>query len=226
MSDQSHLYFQQINSLSFPFNRKDILQYFTCLTFKPNEKIFEYGDYCNKLFIVESGRVKIGSYTEEGRLIIRSIIFKNETFGELGITEGGVKKEFAQAIDLVKVNAIDIPTLKNVIKLKPELNLFIINSMSKRIRTAEIFTRSLFLKSSRTRVIEFIYNLAKKEGQRIGYEIVVRGFLLHRDIGDMTASSRQTVTTTLNELKKKNILTFDRKRLLIRNMDALIAEAV
>ena len=73
--------------------------------------------------------------------------------------------------------------------------------------------------------VEFLENLAKKKGQRIGYEMLVRKFLTHQEIANLTATSRQTVTTVLNELRTKNILTFNRQRLLIRDMELLRTEA-
>jgi CRP/FNR family transcriptional regulator, cyclic AMP receptor protein len=48
--------------------------------------------------------------------------------------------------------------------------------------------------------------------------------MTHQEIANLTATSRQTVTTILNELRNHNILTFDRKRMLIRDMDRLKSE--
>jgi CRP-like cAMP-binding protein len=67
-------------------------------------------------------------------------------------------------------------------------------------------------------------NLADKKGQRVGYEMLVRKFMTHQEIANLTATSRQTVTTVLNELRNKNILTFNRRRLLIRDMSNLESE--
>lgn len=63
--------------------------------------------------------------------------------------------------------------------------------------------------------------MIEKKGQRIGYEWVVRNFITHQEIANLTATSRQSVTTLLNELRNDGILTFDRKRLLIRDFDRL-----
>ena len=49
--------------------------------------------------------------------------------------------------------------------------------------------------------------------------------MTHQEIANLTATSRQTVTTVLNELRNKNILTFNRRRLLIRDMGELAKEA-
>jgi len=48
--------------------------------------------------------------------------------------------------------------------------------------------------------------------------------MTHQEIANLTATSRQTVTTVLNDLRNKNILTFNRSRLLIRDLDRLWGE--
>lgn len=45
-----------------------------------------------------------------------------------------------------------------------------------------------------------------------------------QEVANMTATSRQTVTTTLNDLRAKKLLAFNRSRLLVRDMDKLQAE--
>ena len=44
------------------------------------------------------------------------------------------------------------------------------------------------------------------------------------EIANLTATSRQTVTTTLNDLRYKKLLTFNRSRLLVRDLEKLEME--
>ena len=81
---------------------------------------------------------------------------------------------------------------------------------------------SLVFKDSRTRIVEFLRDWADEKGKKIGYETMMKNYLTHKDIASLTGTSRQTVTTILNELKDKNIINFDRRRILIRDMDKLI----
>lgn len=97
--------------------------------------------------------------------------------------------------------------------------------MGSRMLEMENRLESLVFKDSRTRIIEYLHELGNKKGQRVGYETLVRKFMTHQEIANLTATSRQTVTTVLNELRNKNVITFNRRRLLIRDMDQLKAEA-
>jgi len=45
--------------------------------------------------------------------------------------------------------------------------------------------------------------------------------LTQQDIANLVGASRQTVTAVLNELKKSNLIYFNRNTILIRDMDKL-----
>lgn len=47
--------------------------------------------------------------------------------------------------------------------------------------------------------------------------------MTHQEMADLTSTSRQTVTTTISELRSKNLLIINRKRMLIRDMENLAA---
>ena len=114
--------------------------------------------------------------------------------------------------------------IKSMMRDRNGLSLFLMKIMGSRMLEMEQRLESLVFKDSRSRIIEFLRNLAEQKGRRIGYEREVRKFFTHQEIANLTATSRQTVTTVLNELRNKNILTFNRRRMLVRDMDLLTAE--
>jgi len=69
--------------------------------------------------------------------------------------------------------------------------------------------------------VDFLKELAEENGEQVGTEIMVKHHLTHQDIANLTASSRQTVTTVLNELRSKNLIYFERKKFLIRSLEEL-----
>ena len=135
------------------------------------------------------------------------------------------RRDFAQAMEKTVVCIVPVDIMKSMMRNHSPLNLFIMKMMGSRMLEMEQRLESLVFKDSRSRIIEFILQLVEKRGQRVGYEMLVRKFLTHQEIANLTATSRQTVTTVLNELRNKNILTFNRKRLLVRDMALLAQEA-
>ena len=195
------------------------------------QRIFKKGDYIylpeelsDKIFFLISGRVKIGNYADSGKEITKAILTQGEVFGELSLVGEEKRRDFALAMEDTEACVITVTEMKGLLKDHSSLNLFFMKIMGSRVLEMEKRLESLVFKDSRTRIVEFLKDLATKKGQRVGYEMLVRRFMTHQEIANLTATSRQTVTTVLNELRNKNILTFNRRRLLIRDMEKLGAE--
>lgn len=192
--------------------------------FKKGEYIYLPEEHSNRIYFLTEGRVKIGTYGEGGKEITKSILSPGEVFGELSLIGEKVRRDFAYAMEATEVCVLSTDDMKTLMREHNALGLFIMKIMGSRMLTMERRLESLVFKDSRTRIIEFLYELGVSKGQRVGYEMLVRKFMTHQEIANLTATSRQTVTTVLNELRNKNLLTFNRRRLLIRDMDALKKE--
>jgi len=195
-------------------------------TFKKGEFIYIPEEQADHIYLLSDGRVKIGAYGDGGKEITKAILNTGEVFGELSLIGALKRRDFAYAMESTTLCVITVDEMKSLMREYSSLQLFIMKVMGNRVLEMEQRLESLVFRDSRTRIVEYLLNLAKKNGQRVGYEIVVRRFLTHQEIANLTATSRQTVTTVLNELRTKNIITFNRKRLLVRDIDALGKEAI
>ncbi len=196
-----------------------------------NHKSYKKGDYiyltdehADKLYFISEGRVKIGNYGDSGKEITKAILTPGEVFGELSLIGEDKRRDFAIAMEETTACVMGVDDMKNMMREHSSLSLFMMKILGSRVLDMEQRLESLVFKDSRSRIVEFLKNLAAKKGQRVGYEMLVRRFMTHQEIANLTATSRQTVTTVLNELRSKNIITFNRRRLLIRDMDLLAAE--
>jgi CRP-like cAMP-binding protein len=192
--------------------------------FKKGEFIYFPNDASDKIYFIDEGRVKIGTYSDDGKEIIKAILQRGEVFGELAIVGEERRQNFAQAMDDVLLCERSVEESKALMMLEKDFSLHITKLIGEKLIRTERRLESLIFKDARTRIVEFLYDLAKDRGERVGYEVVVRNFFTHKEIANLTGTSRQTVTTVLNELRDENKIYFDRKRLLVRDMDKLIAE--
>lgn len=189
--------------------------------FKKNEYIFKQDQVADKLYFITRGRIKIGTKNHDSRSVTKAILGPGEIFGEKTIIGEEQHRDFAQAIEEAEICTISRAEMKSLFVEHNKLYYYIMKLIGSRALEMEKRLESLIFKDSRSRIIEFLLNLVEKKGQRVGYEWVVRKFITHQEIANLTATSRQTVTSVLNELKTVNILTFDRKRLLIRDLEKL-----
>ena len=194
-------------------------------TFQKGEYIFMQGDEAQNVYFIKSGKVKTGTYGPTGKEITKNIVESNEVFGELSLINKKPRlTDFAVATEKTTAHAIPINRLRFMMQSNPFLMLFIMETIGKRKHEMERRLESLYFKDSRTRIIEFLYNLSNDTGERVGFETVIRKGMTHQEIANLTATSRQTVTTVLNELRSRNVIAFNRRRFLIRDMDILQKE--
>lgn len=194
-------------------------------TYDRGEYIYLPEEHADKIFFLTEGRVKIGTYGENGKEITKAILNTGEVFGERSLIGEDKRRDFAYAMEPTTLCVLTVEDMKMLMRDHSGLSLFLMKIMGSRMLEMEQRLESLVFKDSRSRVVEFLMELANKKGTRVGYEMLVRKFLTHQEIANLTATSRQTVTTVLNELRNKNIITFNRKRLLIRDMELLKKEA-
>lgn len=225
MSDQTHMwYFENVDlfNLLCPHKIEGMEDQHPMTKFKKNEFVYFPDDSSSYIYMIAEGRIKIGSYIEDGKESVKAILSKGEIFGELALTGEDKRQNFAQAMDS---GTIVCPmTLKDMQKLMANnqpISFKIMKLIGLRLRKTERRLESLVFKDARTRIMEFLRDEANERGEKIGFETMIPNHFTHKDIAALTGTSRQTVTTILNELREKNIINFDRRKILIRDMELL-----
>ena len=190
--------------------------------FWKNEYIYFPNQSADNIYLVADGRVKIGSFTDDGNEVVKGVLSKGDIFGELALTGEEKRSDYAQAMDdSTSICTMNIKELQMLMLDNKLLSLKIYKIIGLRFRKLERRIESMVFKDARTRVVEFIRDLAEEKGKKVGFEIMVRNHFTHKDIASLTGTSRQTVTTVLNQLKDENIINFNRRQFLIRDMSNL-----
>jgi len=172
--------------------------------------------------MVSHGRVKIGTFTKDGKEIVKAILSKGEIFGELALTGEGKREDFAVSLDEgTRVCPMTVDNLQDLMKDDQVLSFKILKIIGFRLKKMERKIESLAFKDARTRIVDFLRETAEERGQKVVFEVMIKNHLTHKDISSLTGTSRQTVTTVMNELRDDNIINFDRRRILIRDMEKL-----
>ena len=187
-----------------------------------NEILYREGNVSDRMYIVLEGRVKIGTYRDESKVVLKNLIHKGEIFGEGAVFGESRRRDFSAAMDdTVRVLELKASDVNQIMRTHPDVSFKITTQIAQKLHSAERRLEALTFKNSRTRIIEFLKDTARKQGRKVGYETLLRPFLTHQDIGNLTTTSRQTVSSVLNELKGSNMIYYDRHRLLIRDLSVL-----
>ncbi len=221
---QALWYFESVNlyNILCPHKVKPMGDTHEFRKFKRDQVIYRPNEPSQYIYMIAEGRIKIGHYLEDGKEVVKAILTKGEIFGELALAGEEKRTDFAQAMDEgTSICPMNIEELKALMWEDKELSFRLLKLVGLRLIRMERKLELLVFKDARTRIIEFLKDAASWKGKKVGFETMIPTKLTHKDIAALTGTSRQTVTTILNELKEKNLIYFDRKKILIRDIEKL-----
>jgi CRP-like cAMP-binding protein len=175
------------------------------------------------IYFLKEGHVRLFRLHEDGREVILDILGPGEIFGELSLTDEGMGQDFASALDKAIICTVRKSDFEQMLLHNPEMNLRLTRWFGLRLRKFEEKINDLAFKDVAKRIIGFVARYAGDFGKMKSGIVTVKSLLSHQDIAYLTASSRQTVTTTLNDLRERGIISFDRKQLRVLDMEKLKA---
>jgi len=177
----------------------------------------------NKLYFVKEGYIKIGYIDDQGNEHIKEIIQKGELFGQFTLERNNLQGEFAQAYrNRVSLCAFTIDDFERLLKQRPDLALRYSKQVGAKLRQIENRLLHLLNKDVKTRLLHFLWQLVQQKlVENTAEGICIPNYLTHEDIASMIGSSRQTVTTMINDLENEKILSFDRRQICFLDVKKL-----
>jgi len=177
----------------------------------------------NKVYFVKEGTIKIGYIDDDGNEKVKEIIRKGELFGQFSLERDNLHGEFAQAYkDNVSICAFTIDDFERLLKNRPDLALKYSKQVGAKLRNIENRLVNLLNKDVKTRLIHFLWQLVEQnlvENTAEGF--CMPNYLTHEDIAGLIGSSRQTVTTMINELETEGILSYNRQEICFLDVKKL-----
>jgi len=185
--------------------------------------IFMPDELAEHVYILVSGRVKIGTFAAtDGREVLKDILGSGALFGDLALAGENKRSEFAQSLyEEVQYLAIRVEDFQRAMQSNQRLIFACMRHLSMRLQKVEERLTKLVVKDARERIIEFITETANKDGRRVGFETMVKHQFTQQDIASLTGTSRQTVTSVFNDLRRLNLIYFNRNTILIRDLEKL-----
>jgi len=163
--------------------------------------LYKMNETSDQLFILKEGIIKISTFTNDSREVIKAVIHSTMTFNTHSVnSQNNVLREDAQSMDRACVlYAVHSSVVRELLRRNFRFAMDLITMQSNLIKKTEARLESLILEDARTRVINFLKENADKFGKRVGIdEMLIRHSFTQQDIANFTGTSRQTVTTILN----------------------------
>ena len=218
-------YFNDFNMLKV-LSEEEKMQMSHMVTDKATSKkevIHFSDDSANNIYFLKKGKVKISKYSNDDKEMILSVLGPGEIFGETGVMGAESYGTVAEVMEDAIVCSLSINQLNQMLEKNPAFNFSVTKLIGLRYMKVQSRLESLVFKTAPERIRGFIKEMADEHGKTLanGIEIEVKLKLKHEDIAKLTATTRQSVTTELNNLEKEGVILYDRKRILIKDYKAL-----
>ncbi|MEE9166698.1 MAG: Crp/Fnr family transcriptional regulator [Candidatus Neomarinimicrobiota bacterium] len=178
---------------------------------KKREIIYFPDEPSDTIYFLKEGKVKISRISEDGRSTSLQLIGPGEIFGESAILEQGTHENIAEVVEDAVICSISKEMFQGLMAGNPRLSLSVTKFIGFRIRKIEAQVEDLVFKDAKQRVIAFLKRYVETYGKRLVDGWMVRPFLTHQEIADLTATTRQTVNSTLNELVREGKIKYTRR---------------
>ena len=178
----------------------------------------------DSVYILKEGKVKIYRQSPDGKEIILNIIRPGELFGELGIAGQQEREEAAEVLEDAVVCIISLKDMQELMQCMPSLNTEILKRLGTRVKKVQNRLESLICKNAEQRIRSLIKEIAQEHGRVVAGDpdqVEVKLGLTHADIGKLTATCRQSVSTLLRDLEKQGVIKYDRKRIYVKHLSLL-----
>ncbi|HEY0730701.1 MAG TPA: Crp/Fnr family transcriptional regulator [Pyrinomonadaceae bacterium] len=174
------------------------------------EFIYMPGDRPDHVYILRQGRVKLSVLAESGKEIAIDIIQPGEIFGEFALVDDAPRSNMAQALDDILVWVFAKNDFTHLIASQPKLALSYIRLVGDRRRRMEKKLSDITSKAVSARVCELLHEIATSsaDGETGNTDYLVP--LTHHDVASLIGAARQTTTTVLNDLERRNIIELGR----------------
>jgi len=171
------------------------------------------GEY-TKIYFVAKGKVKIAESNDRGDELIKDILTEGDFFGDLSLDGNTSFDEYAEALTAnTIVCSFKVSDFRRVLHTHPQIALSYAIKVSSKLRKLENRHADLVFRDAKARLIHFIKNWARMDGNLIGNKIVLPNYLTHSDIAGFISTSRQSVNVLLNELRDSGMLFYNRKKI-------------
>lgn len=188
------------------------------------QRLVQQGEPPRQVVLLGAGRVKV-ERVAEGRVFPIGHRGPGEIVGETALAGAPLATESATVVDEGDALVLPLAELRQLLADDPALRAAFGAALVERKLETEARLGSLLLCTVEARLLDFLRAAARRWGQpHPGGELVSAPFT-HADIALLIGSTRETVTLLLGRLKRAGLISFDRRRIVIRDGEHLAARA-
>jgi CRP/FNR family cyclic AMP-dependent transcriptional regulator len=193
--------------------------------FQSGHTVFAEGESGDRLYIIISGKVKIGRRSPDGRDNLLTILGPSEMFGELSIFDPGPRTLSATTITDVRAVSMDRDALRAWIADRPDVAERLLRALARRLQRTDNNLVDMVFTDVPGRVAKQLLQLAQRFGTQEGDALRVTHDLTQEEIAQLVGASRETVNKALGDFAHRGWIQLKAKSVLIYDCEGLARRA-
>ena len=187
----------------------------TMITARRGQLIYTPGETREALFLLKAGSVRLYRLTPDGKKLVLSTLAPHTVFGDMPLAGQQMYGAYAEAVSDCMICVIGRADLENLIAAKPMVAIRLLETIGQRLVEAEGVIEDFAFKGVPGRLATLLIRLSGTDGMN-----EVRGHS-HQDLAEMIGSYRETVTVTLDDFKRRGLVSVGRRHIQILDRHGL-----
>ncbi|MGI8774523.1 MAG: Crp/Fnr family transcriptional regulator [Actinomycetota bacterium] len=197
----------------------------TTRTYRKGQLIFYEGDPANSLFIVLEGLIKVFVTSEEGESLLLATLRPPDVFGELALLDGQPRSASAEALRDTKLLELGRQPFLEVLSSNPGLTDGLLATIGGQMRRLTEQAADLVFLDLHGRVAKFLLSVSDERGLDVEGGTELDLDLTQSELASLVGGSRQSVNQVLKSFERRNYLTIDRRKVIIKDRESLSRRA-
>jgi CRP/FNR family cyclic AMP-dependent transcriptional regulator len=189
------------------------------------DTLFHEGEPGESLYIVLSGKVKLGRRSSDGRENLVAIMGPSDQFGELSLFDPGPRTATATVVTDARLAVLPKAALQTWVQDRPQIAMQLLRVVARRLRRTNTMLADLIFVDVPGRVAKQLLLLAHKFGSLEGGQLRVTHDLTQEELAQLVGASRETVNKALADFASRGWLRLEGKSVVILDRERLARRA-
>lgn len=194
----------------------------TLVKLRKGQSLFKEGDDGDHLFIVSSGKVKLGTKSPDGRENLLMILGPGDMFGDLSLFDSGPRTATATAVTETKLLSLGQDKVIPWVKEHPEVSLHLLARLASRLRRTNEVVGDLVFADVPGRVAKALIDLGVKFGEKREEGLFVNHDLTQEELAQLVGASRETVNKALADFAQRGWLRLEARSVMILDYERML----
>lgn len=204
-----------------PEEQEELRAMMTQTTLRRGETLFNEGDPGDRLYILLSGKVKLGHASPDGRENLLAVLGPGEIVGELTLFDPGPRSTTATAVAPTEMLTLDHSQLMAYVESHPQLAKDMLRALAQRLRRTNTALADLVFSDVPGRVAKALLDLADRFGSKTEDGVHVPHDLTQEELAQLVGASRETVNKSLAEFVSRGWIRLEGRAVTLLDVDRL-----